>query len=110
MNPVPVIEGVRLYQNPERTGKVNILLQYNAKENETNWREDDLFNAIMVENLSFNGMPVDVNPITPEKSGTIEQYLKRFESLGVTNENEAIAKQAEMLDEQFDFAKLADDI
>lgn len=110
LNPVPVIEGVRLYQNPERTGKVNILLQYNAKENETNWREDDLFNAIMVENLSFNGISVDVNPITPEKSGTIEQYLERFESLGITNENEAIAKQAEMLDEQFDFAKLADDI
>lgn len=110
LNPVPVIEGVRLYQNPERTGKVNILLQYNAKENETNWREDDLFNAIMVENLSFNGISVDVNPITPEKSGTIEQYLERFESLGITNKNEAIAKQAEMLDEQFDFAKLADDI
>ena len=110
LNPVPVIEGVRLYQNPEQTGKVNILLQYNAKENETNWREDDLFNAVMVENLTFNGMAVDVNPITPEKSGTIEQYLEHFESLGVTNENEAIVKQAEMLDEQFDFAKLADDI
>ena len=110
LNPAPVIEGVRLYHNPEQTGKVNILLQYNAKENETNWREDDLFNAVMVENLTFNGMAVDVNPITPEKSGTIEQYLEHFESLGVTNENEAIVKQAEMLDEQFDFAKLADDI
>ncbi len=110
LNPAPVIEGIRLYQNPEQTGKVNILLQYNAKENETNWREDNLFNAVMVENLTFNGMPVDVNPITPEKSGTIEQYLEHFESLGVTNENEAIVKQAEMLDEQFDFAKLADDI
>ena len=107
---VPVIEGVRLYQNPEQTGAINILLQYSTKNNDVKWSEDSLFNVLAQEEFTFNGMPVDVNPITPEKSGTIEQYLKRFESLGVTNENEAIAKQAEMLDEQFDFAKLADDI
>lgn len=107
---VPVIEGVRLYQNPEQTGTINILLQYSSKNNDVKWSEDSLFNVLAQEELTFNGMPVDVNPITPEKSGTIEQYLKHFESLGVTNENEAIVKQAEMIDEQFDFAKLADDI
>lgn len=107
---VPVIEGVRLYQNPEQTGAINILLQYSSNNNDVKWLEDSLFNILAQEELTFNGMPVDVNPITPEKSGTIEQYLEHFESLGVTNENEAIAKQAEMLDEQFDFAKLADDI
>lgn len=107
---VPVIEGVRLYQNPEQTGAINILLQYSSNNNDVKWSEDSLFNILAQEEFTFNGMPVDVNPITPEKSGTIEQYLERFESLGVTNENEAIVKQAEMLDEQFDFAKLADDI
>lgn len=107
---VPVIEGVRLYQNPEQTGAINILLQYSSKNNDVKWSEDSLFNVLAQEEFTFNGMPVDVNPITPEKSGTIEQYLEHFESLGVTNENEAIVKQAEMLDGQFDFAKLADDI
>lgn len=107
---VPVIEGVRLYQNPEQTGAINILLQYSSKNNDVKWSEDSLFNVLSQEELTFNGMPVDVNPITLEKSGTIEQYLEHFESLGVTNENEAIVKQAEMLDEQFDFTKLADDI
>lgn len=107
---VPVIEGVRLYQNPEQTGAINILLQYSSNNNDVKWSEDSLFNILAQEELTFNGMPVDVNPITPEKSGTIEQYLEHFESLGVTNENEAIVKQAEMLDEQFDFEKLADDI
>ena len=99
---VPVIEGVRLYQNPEQTGAINILLQYSTKNNNVKWSEDSLFNVLAQEEFTFNGMPVDVNPITPEKSGTIEQYLKRFESLGVTNENEDIAKPAEMLDEQFE--------
>ena len=59
----------------------------------------------MVENLTFNGMAVDVNPITPEKSGTIEQYLEHFESLGVTNENEAIVKQAEINGIYYDLNK-----
>ena len=47
----------------------------------------------------FNGMEVDVNPITPEKSGTIEEYLAHLERLGATSEAEAIEKQAEMLEE-----------
>lgn len=76
---VPVIEGVRLYQNPEQTGTINILLQYSSKNNDVKWSEDSLFNVLAQEELTFNGMPVDVNPITPEKSGTIEQYLERFE-------------------------------
>lgn len=76
---VPVIEGVRLYQNPEQTGAINILLQYSSKDNDVKWSEDSLFNVLAQEELTFNGMPVDVNPITPEKSGTIEQYLERFE-------------------------------
>ena len=75
----PVIEGVRLYQNPEQTGAINILLQYSSKDNDVKWSEDSLFNVLAQEELTFNGMPVDVNPITPEKSGTIEQYLERFE-------------------------------
>lgn len=76
---VPVIEGVRLYQNPEQTGAINILLQYSTKNNDVKWSEDSLFNVLAQEEFTFNGMPVDVNPITPEKSGTIEQYLERFE-------------------------------
>lgn len=87
---VPVIEGVRLYQNPEQTGAINILLQYSTKTNDVKWSEDSLFNVLAQEEFTFNGMPVDVNPITPEKSGTIEQYLERLERLGVTTEKKHI--------------------
>ena len=97
--PEPYLAGIRLYQNPEKNGKINILVQYGTDPMEGTWREDDLFNAIAEENILFNGMEVDVNPITPEKSGTIEEYLAHLERLRATSEAEAIEKQAEMLEE-----------
>ena len=97
--PEPYLAGIRLYQNPEKNGKINILVQYGTDPMEGTWREDDLFNAIAEENILFNGMEVDVNPITPEKSGTIEEYLAHLERLVATSEAEAIEKQAKMLEE-----------
>lgn len=95
--PEPYIEEVRLYQNPEKDGRINILVQYGTNEMEGTWREDDLFNALAEESIMFNGMEVDVNPITPEKSGTINEYLERLETLGATGEAEAVEKQAKLL-------------
>lgn len=97
--PEPYLAGIRLYQNPEKNGKINILVQYGTDPMEGTWREDDLFNAIAEENILFNGMEVDVNPITPEKSGTIEEYLAHLERLGATSEAEAIENHAQMLEE-----------
>ena len=98
--PEPYIEGVRLYKNPEKDGKISLLVQYGTNDTEGFWREDALFDALIDEHLTFNGMTVDVNPITPTKSGTIEEYLARLERLGATSEEEAIEKQAEMIAEK----------
>ena len=98
--PEPYIEGIRLYNNPEKDGKIKMLVQFGTSEIEGFWREDSLFNALSEENITFNGMPVDVNPITPEKSGTIEEYLDRLEKIGAANEEEAIKKQAEIIKEK----------
>ena len=99
LSPKPRIDAISLYQNPEKNNKINILVQYDTEPGEDKWREDSLFNVIAEENILFNGMEVDVNPITPEKSGTIEEYLEHLERLGATSEAEAIEKQAELLDE-----------
>ena len=99
--PEPYIEGVRLYKNPEKDGKISLIVQYGStNETEGFWREDALFDALIDEHLTFNGMTVDVNPITPTKSGTIEEYLARLERLDATSEEEAIEKQAEMIAEK----------
>lgn len=61
--------------------KIHILVEFDNNAE----REDDLFNALAERHFVLaNGKEVDFNPIKPEKSGTIEQYL---ESLNRIKEN-----------------------
>lgn len=41
--------------------------------------EDDLFNLLHEDNFKIGGVPVDINPITKYKSGTLEEYLPGVE-------------------------------
>ena len=46
----------------------------------TNEREDDLFNAFNNEDgIHIGGIKVDINPITAQKTGTLETYLPKAE-------------------------------
>lgn len=40
-----------------------------------NEREDDLFNLLHEDDFSIGGVKVDINPITKNKTGTLEEYL-----------------------------------
>ncbi|MDO4553657.1 MAG: YodL domain-containing protein [Lachnospiraceae bacterium] len=51
---------------------VDIVISYQGE-----LREDDFFAMLHEDGLSIGGMTVDINPITAEKSGTIEEYLAR---------------------------------
>lgn len=42
-------------------------------------REDVLFDILHEEEFSIGGVVVDINPITREKTGTMEEYLPRVE-------------------------------
>lgn len=90
--------GVKLYRDPAKDGKISLLVEFDSKNPENRWREDSLFNALNEEGIEFNGMKVDFNPITKEKSGTIEQYLKQLEGFG--NEEEVIKENARKLEEK----------
>lgn len=48
-------------------------------ELESDWSEDALFNLIAEEPLLIGGIPVDINPITAHKSGSLDDYLARAE-------------------------------
>lgn len=91
------LNGVKIYGNPETDGKIKLLVEFDSKNPDNKWSEDSLFNAIGDENIAFNGMEVDINPITPEKSGTIEEYLSHLERLDAASEAEVIEKQAELI-------------
>lgn len=90
--------GVKMYRDPTKDGKISLLVEFDSKNPENRWREDSLFNALNEEGIEFNGMKVDFNPITKEKSGTIEQYLKQLEGFG--NEEEVIKENARKLEEK----------
>lgn len=51
---------------------VDIAIEYRG-----DLREDDFFSMLHEDGLSIGGMPVDINPITAEKSGAMEEYLAR---------------------------------
>lgn len=71
--------------------KIHILVEFDNNAE----REDDLFNALAEKHLVLtNGKEVDFNPIKPEKSGTIEQYL---ESLNRIKENRSQRRKEEYL-------------
>ena len=45
----------------------------------TNEREDDLFNAFNEDGLHIGDVRVDINPITAQRTGTLETYLQQAE-------------------------------
>ena len=45
----------------------------------TNEREDDLFNAFNEDGLHIGDVKVDINPITDQRTGTLETYLPQVE-------------------------------
>ena len=90
-NPLEVT-GVSIYRDPEVDGKLSVLLEYKGI-----WREDDLFNTLSEEGFEYNGYKLDINPITPEKSGTIAQYLEHLQKLKAENEEQAIKVLAEKI-------------
>jgi len=45
----------------------------------TNEREDDLFNAFNEDGLHIGDVKVDINPITAQRTGTLETYLPQVE-------------------------------
>ncbi len=42
-------------------------------------REDDLFNAFNEDGLHIGEVKVDINPITAQRTGTLESYLPQME-------------------------------
>lgn len=43
-------------------------------------REDDFFNLLNEDGFKIGGIPVDINPITEGKTGTLETYLPTVET------------------------------
>lgn len=73
--------GARVYGSRSRDdlyredSDLDIVLSYRG-----NVREDVLFNAVNEAGLKIAGIPIDINPISEEKTGTLAEYMKRAEA------------------------------
>lgn len=67
--------GSRVNGNSDKDSDLDVLLEFKGDAS-----EDSLFNILNDEEdgrLYIEGIPVDINPITEGKSGTIEEFLER---------------------------------
>lgn len=76
---------------------IDVVLSYTDPDGEL--REDDFFNMLNGQALSFDGIKVDINPISVEKSGSLEDYLKYAEAF-LDRKEEHIKASAEKLTAQ----------
>lgn len=69
--------GARVYGSRSREGlyhegsDIDVVVSYSG-----DFREDAFFNALHGDGLTVAGIPVDVNPISTEQTGTLEEYLE----------------------------------
>lgn len=82
--------GARVYGSRTREGlykpdsDIDVVLSYKGEI-----REDDFFHALKESGMKMAGMDLDINPISMEKTGTLEAYLKNAEKY--LDEKEAMA-------------------
>lgn len=91
--------GSRVNGNSDKDSDLDVLLEYKGKA-----KEDGLFNVLNHSeegHLYIEGIPVDINPITEGKSGTIQQFLERnkdyVKSVDIDNHNNSVMEENEKL-------------
>lgn len=96
--PEPYIGGVKIYHNPEEPGKINLLVQYGTDKIEGEWTEEALSNELKREHITFNGIEVNVKAISPDRTGTIDEYLAMLEENNIMIEHEGQLNQTSGVD------------
>ena len=56
-----------------------------------NIREDDFFNVLHEDEMKIGGLPVDINPISTEITGSLEAYMEQAEQYLDNKEVEKLA-------------------
>lgn len=69
-----VLTGSRARGLEKADSDMDFVLAYNGE-----MKEDELFNLLNKENLYLAGVKIDINPIRPEQTGTLEEYLSKAE-------------------------------
>ncbi len=67
------IHGSRGRGNANPASDLDVVIEYHG-----DMKEDGMFNILNEKPLYIDGVRVDINPIRPEETGTLEQYMERL--------------------------------
>ena len=70
-----VVAGSRCRGMEQENSDLDVVVEYTGST-----REDDLFNMLHEDSIYIAGIKVDINPITEERTGTLETYLPEVET------------------------------
>ena len=70
-----VLSGSRCRGLENESSDIDVIISVNSDS-----KEYELFNALHGEEIEIDGIPVDINPITPQETGTLDDYLPTVEA------------------------------
>ena len=70
-----VVSGSRCRGIEQENSDLDVIVEYTGST-----REDDFFNMLHEDSIYIAGIPVDINPITEGRTGTLETYLPEVET------------------------------
>lgn len=105
------LNAARVYGSRTRAGlynngsDVDVALSYTG-----NIREDDFFSALHKVGMAIAGLPLDINPVSTEKTGTLQEYLEQAEKYLDDKELQQLASDIEQFSSEYDLYEYRDSV
>lgn len=85
-----VVYGSRSRGNSKPDSDIDVAVEYENIDNEYKIKEYALFNLINEEDIFIDGYKIDINPISAEETGTLDDFLFRAEKYQSKSNNSII--------------------
>ena len=105
------LNAARVYGSRTRAGlynngsDVDVALSYTG-----NIREDDFFSALHKAGMAIAGLPLDINPVSTEKTGTLQEYLEQAEKYLDDKELQQLASDIDQFSSEYDLYEYRDSV
>lgn len=105
------LNAARVYGSRTRAGlynngsDVDVVLSYIG-----NIREDDFFSALHKAGMAIAGLPLDINPVSTEKTGTLQEYLEQAEKYLDDKELQQLASDIDQFSSEYDLYEYRDSV
>lgn len=105
------LNAARVYGSRTRAGlynngsDVDVALSYSG-----NIREDDFFSALHKAGMAIAGLPLDINPVSTEKTGTLQEYLEQAEKYLDDKELLQLAYDIDQFSAEYDLYQYRDSV